>query len=362
MGTESFPFVSIIIPCRNEEKFIGMCLDSIIAQDYPKDKMDVLVIDGRSTDKTKEIIVKYIQKYPFIKLLDNPRKIAPTAFNIGVKKAKGDIIIRMDAHNVYNKEYVSKCIAYLKRNDVDNVGGVCITLPENDTLIAKSISLALSNPFGVGNAYFRIGSPKPKFVDTVPFGCYKREVFEKIGLFNEELVRNQDIEFNLRLRKAGGKILLAPDIVSYYHPRSTLTSLAKQNFLNGFWVIYSTKFAHMPFSIRHLVPFIFVMSLGSSLLFSLFYHPFIYLFGFIIGLYFAVNVFFSFKIALKEGFKYFPALILSFTTLHFSYGIGSVWGVIRLILYKLVDVVKRKSFLRGDVFGAKLYRIFKKKQ
>jgi len=362
MENKDFPFVSIIIPCRNEEKFIGKCLDSIIAQNYPKERIEVLVVDGRSTDRTREVVKGYTQKCPFIRLLDNPKKITPVAMNIGIKGAKGDCILILSSHSKIDTNFVQKNILNLQKYHVDCVGGIIITFPASKSLLSQSIALALSHPFGVGNAYFRIGSKKPKFVDTVPFGCYKKGVFEKIGSFNENLARNQDIEFNLRLKKAGGRILLVPDIVSYYHARATLRALAKQNFWNGFWVIYSTKFAHMPFSIRHLVPFIFVMSLGISLLYSLFYHPFIYLFAFIIGLYFAVNVFFSFKIALKESFKYFPALILSFTTLHFSYGIGSVWGVIRLILYKLVDVVKRKSFLRGDVFSAKLYRIFKKKQ
>ena len=194
-------FISIIIPCRNEEKFIGKCLDSIIAQDYPKNSIEILILDGRSTDRTREILKKYTQKYSFIKVLDNPKKIQTTALNIGIKKARGEIIIRMDAHNIYEKSYMSKCVTYLRKYDVDNVGGICVTLPANNTIIAKSIALALSHPFGVGNVYFRIGSKNPRFVDTVPFGCYKKEIFEKIGLFDENLVRNQDIEFNLRLKR-----------------------------------------------------------------------------------------------------------------------------------------------------------------
>ena len=192
--------VSIIIPCRNEEKFIGKCLDSIIAQNYPQDKLEVLVVDGRSTDGTKEIVEEYAQKYPFIKVLDNPRKIAPTALNVGIKGAKNEIIIRMDAHNVYEKSYVSKCIKYLRESNVDNVGGIWVTLPGDNTIIARSIALALSHPFGVGNSYFRIGSKKPRLVDTIPFGCYRKEVFKEVGLFNENLIRNQDIELNLRIK------------------------------------------------------------------------------------------------------------------------------------------------------------------
>jgi len=327
-------FVSIIIPCRNEKKYIVRCLDSIIAQNYPKDNLEVLVVDGGSTDGTREIVKEYIQKYPFMKLLNNPRRAVPIALNIGIKEVKGEVIMRMDAHNAYEKNYISKCIKYLKKYDVDNVGGICITLPGANTILVRSIALTLSHPFGVGNSYFRIGLKKPRFVDTVPFGCYKKEVFEKIGLFNEELIRNQDIEFNLRLKKAGGKILLVPDITSYYHARSTLKAFVKQNFQNGFWVIYSTKFVKIPFSIRHLVPFFFVVSLMGSLILSLFFRPFIYLFAFIFGSYFILNVFFSTQLCLKNGLKYLPTLILSFSTLHFSYGFGSIWGFIKLTVSK----------------------------
>ena len=254
-------YVSIIIPCRNEEKFIGKCLDSIIAQDFSKDNLKVLIVDGMSDDRTGDIVSEYSRKYPFIRLIDNPKKFVPSALNIGIENAGGKIIIRMDAHNVYENDYVSKCVRYLNEYGVDNVGGLCRTIPGGGSLIADCIAISLSHPFGVGNSYFRIGLKEPKYVDTVPFGCYKREVFEKAGLFNENLIRNQDIEFNLRLKHAGGRIILVPDIVSFYHARSTLKDLFKQNFWNGFWVIYSSKFANMPFSIRHLIPFIFVSSL-----------------------------------------------------------------------------------------------------
>ena len=214
--------VSIIIPCRDERRFIEKCLLSIIANDYPKESLQVLVVDGMSEDGTREILNQFSGKYPFIKMLDNPKKIVPVALNIGIKQARGNVIIRMDAHNVYGKDYISKCVKYLRKYNIDNVGGICITLPGRNTLLAQSIALALSHPFGVGNAHFRIGLKGPKYVDTVPFGCYKREVFEKIGLFDEDLVRNQDDELNVRLQRNGGKILLVPEIVSYYYARDSL--------------------------------------------------------------------------------------------------------------------------------------------
>lgn len=327
------PFVSIIIPCRNEEKYIKECIDSVIANDYPKDKLEILIVDGMSKDKTRDIIKRY-SELPYIKLIDNKEKIVPHALNMGIKNAKGNIIIRMDAHNVYEKDYISKCVYYLEKYNVDNVGGIWITLPGDKTIIAKSIAIALSHPFGVGNALFRIGAKEPKFVDTVPFGCYKKHIFEKIGLFNENLVRNQDIELNIRLRDAGGKVLLVPDIVSYYHARPTLKALAKNNLWNGFWVLYSMKYSKLPFSVRHLIPFIFVISLIGSFIFSTLFKPLLYPFLIIALSYLLVNIFFSLYLSIKYGFKYLIPLILSFGILHFSYGIGSTWGLTRLLFFK----------------------------
>lgn len=326
------PAVSIIIPCRNEEKFISKCLDSIIAQDYPKDKLEILVVDGMSQDGTRGIINEYCKKYPFIRLLDNPRKVTPVAMNIGIKNGVGDIFIILGSHTQYSNDYIKKIVYWLEKSGADNVGGVCFTMPGADTLIAQAISYTLSSPFGVGNAYFRIGSKEPRYVDTVPFGAYRKEVFESIGLFDEDLVRNQDIEFNLRLKRAGGKILLVPDVVSCYIARSTLKELFIQNFWNGFWVIYSLKFVKLPFSIRHLVPFTFVFSVLTSLLLSLFSNLFLYLFMFIFCSYCIANLFFSLKISLKKGIKFFLPLILTFATLHFSYGLGSIWGVLKLLI------------------------------
>ncbi len=326
--------ISIIIPCRNEEKFIDKCLNSIIANDYSKDNLEVLVVDGMSEDATRRIVETYSQSYPFIRHLDNPKKITPVALNIGLKHAKGEIIMRMDAHTTYEKYYIAKCVKYLCENNADNVGGVWKILPQNNSSIAESIAHVLSSSFGVGNAYYRIGSKKPKYVDTVPFGCYKKEVFDAIGLFNEELARSQDIEFNLRLKKWGGKIMLFPDIVSYYYARSTLKALAKNSFWNGFWVIYSAKFAKIPFSFRHLVPLFFVSLVLGSLFLSRVYTPFIYLFTFILSLYLIINILFSFRISLTNKLRLFPALVISFFTLHFWYGVGSIWGLIKLLVSK----------------------------
>jgi glycosyltransferase involved in cell wall biosynthesis len=335
--------VSIITPCRNEETFIGKCLDSIIANVFPKEKMEILVIDGRSTDRTRGIAEGYAKEHSFIKLMDNPGIIQTLATNIGIRASKGDVIIRMDAHVEYPKDFVSKSVRYLENSGADGVGGIVITKPGDNTPMAEAIALSLSHPFGVGNAHYRIGIKEPKYVDTVPYGCYKREVFNKVGLFNGNLNRTDDIEFNLRLKRAGGKILLVPEIFSYYYARSNLADLVKQNFGNGFWVLYSLRFVKLPFSLRHLVPFFFVSSLLGSFLISFTYQPFIYLLASILGLYFCLNLLVSCKLSLKHGIKYFPFLIITFLTLHISYGLGSLWGMFRLFLHKILHSFSPQS-------------------
>jgi glycosyltransferase involved in cell wall biosynthesis len=329
-----FPFVSVIIPCRNEEKSIGKCLDSVIANDYTKEKLEVVVVDGMSEDKTKEIVNKYAARFPFIKLLSNSKKIVPTAMNIGIKNAQGQIIIRMDAHNVYKEDYVSKCVKYLQEYNVDNIGGILVTLPGADTLIAHSIALALSHPFGVGDAYFRIGSKEPKYVDTVPFGCYKREVFDKIGFFDEDLVRNQDDEFNLRLIKSGGKILLMPDIVSYYYARDSLLKLWKMYYQYGYFKPLVAQKIGTVLTWRQLIPAIFIGSLACSFFLSLISKLFLWIFVIIFLLYISANLFFSSQIAARKGLKYLPILPIVFFTLHVSYGIGYLKGILDFILLK----------------------------
>lgn len=329
MTTE--PLVSIIIPCRNERRFIGQCLASIISSTYPKGSLEVLVIDGMSVDGTRQVVQKFEREVPFIRMIDNKKTTTPCALNIGVGNAAGEIIIRMDAHTEYDPQYISKCVEWLSKSGADNVGGIWITTPSKDTLWGKCISLALSHPFGVGNSYFRVGSKQPKYVDTVPFGCYKREVFSRIGLFKEELLRSQDIEFNVRLRRAGGEILLVPDIKCRYFADSNLKDLAVKSFRNGFWVIYSAGLADMPFSPRHLVPFVFICSLVAGTAGSLFYSPSTFSLALIAGAYVSANAIFSLMIAAREKRPlYFPFIFLSFLALHFSYGLGSASGLAAL--------------------------------
>jgi len=233
-------------------------IKSLLNQTYPKDKLEVFFVDGLSTDKTMEIIQRYSKKHPFIKVLINPYKYVPHAMNTGIKNATGDIIIRMDAHSEYPEDYVEKLVYWLEKLKADNVGGIGITVPPCNSLKAKAISLTLSHFFGVGNSLFRITKnlKQPTEADTVPFGCYPKEVFDRIGLYNEKLIRNQDIELNKRLRKSGGKIYLIPDIKIKYYARDTWRKLWKNNFENGRWVVltaFLTKDRNS-LSLRHFIP------------------------------------------------------------------------------------------------------------
>lgn len=330
----NLPFVSIIIPCRNEGSFIGKCLDSIVEQVYPKELTEIIVVDGMSDDNTRRIIANTMLNHSFIKLLDNPLRIVPTALNIGIKAASGIIIVRMDAHNRYETDYISKCVKYLLEHDADNVGGVWVTLPAQDTLLAHSIAFALAHPFGVGNAHYRIGAKEPIYVDTVPFGCYNREVFDKIGLFDEDLVRNQDDEFNLRLIKNGGKILLVPDIVSYYYARDTLSKVARMFYQYGYFKPLVVRKVGGVLTWRQMIPALFVACLIVTGVFSIFLKPFLWLFLLIASLYLAANLGASLHVAVRKGLKFLPVLPAVFATLHFSYGIGYLKGIWDFLLLK----------------------------
>ncbi|MCD6317497.1 glycosyltransferase family 2 protein, partial [Candidatus Aerophobetes bacterium] len=222
---------------------------------------------------------------------------------------------------------IQKNILNLQEYNVDCVGGIMITLPANKTLLAQSIALALSHPFGVGNSYFRIGSKEPRLVDTVPFGCYRREVFKKIGRFDEELVRNQDDEFNFRLIKNGGKILLVPKIVSYYYARGKLSQLFRQYFQYGYFKVRVAQKIGAILTWRQLIPAIFVGSLIFTGVVSFFSKLFLWLFLLVAISYFFANFGFSLSIAVKRGIRFFPSLVVAFATLHFSYGFGYLKGI-----------------------------------
>lgn len=328
--------VSIIMPCRNEEEFIRRCLDSIIAQDYPQEKLEVIVVEGMSDDGTRDILKNYLRKHKNIRVLDNPKKITPCALNIGIENSQGDLIVWMSAHNEYEKEYVSKCVKYLVRFNADAVGGIIKASPRKASLVGKLICTAISHPFGIGKSIHKIGSKNPQWVDTAFGVCYKREIFDEVGIFNENLVRGQDMEFSLRLKKAGLRTLLVPEIISHYYPRSGFKTFIKHNFANGIWAILPFKYTSiMPVSWRHLIPLAFVSSVIIFGILSFFFQIFFWPFLLIIGSYSLSSIYSSTKISFKENnLTYLLVMPLTFASLHVSYGLGSVWGVLNVIVAK----------------------------
>ena len=327
--------LSVICPIYNEERYIGKCIESIIKQDYPKDDMEVLFVDGMSTDKTREIVNEYSKKYSFIRLIDNPDKIVPLAMNKGIKAAKGEIIMRLDAHATYENNYFTVLVNALKELGADNVGAVCKTDVLNKTPKTLAIREVLSNKFGVGNSVFRTGVDKVMEVDTVPFGCWKREVFDKYGLYDVRLVRNQDIELNKRILRGGGKICIVPNTYCTYLARETYKGIAKNNYGNGKWniltVFYTKQFSAL--SIRHFIPLLFVLSLVVPAILSLIYTPLLFISLLSLFAYVCLLGLISLKLCVNKKLN-FIYLLISFLVLHLSYGWGSLVGIIKLPFVK----------------------------
>ena len=253
--------VSAIIPCYDEKNYIRACLDSIVNSDLNKSELEVFVVDGGSTDGTIEIILEYQKNYSYIKLVDNPKKILASAWNIGVKKSVGKYIVAMNSHAKIEASYFNKAIRYLEDYHADCVGPVIVTHPQDQNLIGKSIAIAMSHPFGVGNSYFRIGASEPRWVDTVHFGTYRSEIFKVTGGYNESLVRSQDIEFHKRILKLGYKILLAPEIKVHYYTRSNPKGFIRYGVINGYWATKPLQFGVNITRIRHLIPALFVLTM-----------------------------------------------------------------------------------------------------
>lgn len=318
--------LSVIVPIYNEEKYIAKCIESIAEQDYPKDDLEILLVDGMSTDRTREIIKSYAEKYPFIKLIDNPDKIVPFAMNKGIAKAKGDIIMRLDAHALYPTNYFSDIVEWHKKMpDAWNIGGVCDTKVVNSNKVSEAIAMVMSDKFGVGNSTFRTGSDKEFLeVDTVPFGCYKSFVFDKIGNYNEKLVRVQDIELNKRLKHAGGKIIMVPSIHCTYIPRDNYKAFYKNRFQTGYWVIKTCFITHTTknLGLRHFIPACFALSLILPLVAGIFWWPFTLISVSVAALYALCML--TRSIQLKNDKTSVWCLFKAFCCIHISYGLGSL--------------------------------------
>jgi glycosyltransferase involved in cell wall biosynthesis len=329
------PLVSVIIPCRNEEQFIRRCLESTLAWNSDEYELEILVVDGCSTDRTREIVSEIQLHNPCIVLLDNPKQNKPAALNIGISATRGKWIVRLDAHAEYPPDYLQRCLDTAKRTGADNVGGIVIARLRANTMQAQLVQALTTHRFGVGSSGFRTNALEGP-ADTVPFGCYRREVFEKIGCFDERLLHSQDFEFNQRLLRAGGTIWLNPRIRTSYYNQATLKDFFHKVIVrDGPWNPYMWYVAAYSFRIRHAVPMVFVLALiVSALAWWLMSWGWVFIAVIMIS-YELLAVISAAEQALRYCrwwmFFFLPWLFMAY---HVSYGIGELWGALMLILGK----------------------------
>lgn len=322
--------VTVVIPCRNEEDFILRCLDSVFASDYPAELIEVIVCDGKSDDNTSALVRNYAEKNQRVQFLVNEKMTTPFALNMGIKNASGDVIVILGAHAEIAINYISESVKILEAEPtVACVGGVLKN--SSDDELTAAVSLAMSSPFGVGSAHFRTGA-KDGFVDTVAFGAYRKEVFSQVGLFDEELARNQDDEFNFRLIKSGFKIRLTTATSAKYYVRSSFGKLFKQYFQYGYWKVYVNKKHKTVTTLRQLVP-VFFVACGFALFIFVLSFPYRWeYFALYYVFYFSAASFFALPLAIRNShgpktIKTFFAVLLSFFILHVSYGMGYMEGL-----------------------------------
>jgi len=331
----SVPSVSIVIPCRNEVRFIGRCLDSIISDGYPLNRIEVLVADGMSTDGTREIVSSYAERFPFVHLLDNPRGITPCALNIGIASARGDIILRMDAHTAYQPGYITACLDGLARFGADNVSGLLRLVPAADRLIDRAVVRAWSHPFGGGRAPHRtVRGGEPRFVDLVPFFCCRRELVHAVAPFNERLLRHQDFDFLARLKERGARCLLVPAAICNYYARSDFKSFCKHGFRDGLWVFLALQHSNsVPFLPRHLVPLAFVVTLAMASIGATFSIGVAWGLGALLAIYGVVALISAAQVSHEEhDLRMIVIMPIMFAARHITFGVGSLVGVARLAL------------------------------
>jgi glycosyltransferase involved in cell wall biosynthesis len=317
------PFLSVVLPIYNEERHIQCCLEGIARQTYPHELFEILLVDGGSTDRTLEMVEQFSIKYPDIicRVQHNPKQIVPAALNIGIKQARGSIIVRVDGHTVLTPDYMEHCVYWLEKTGAANVGGA-IT-PVGVDPLSNAIAAVMTHPFGAGDAKFHY-SDKAQFVDTVYMGAFQREIFDTAGLFDEHLVRNQDYEMNYRIRKVGGRIFYSPDIRSHYTPRSTLHSLARQYFQYGWWKVETLKKHPESIRWRQAVPPAFVAAALSGIPFLFRSGSYLSTFSRLLWITYVTGLSIASYGILQANNTHIHSTLLPlvFVTIHFSWGLG----------------------------------------
>jgi succinoglycan biosynthesis protein ExoA len=323
--------VSVIIPCYNEERFIGKVLGNLTGQ-YDQGRYEIVVVDGMSSDKTRELVAKFAASISGVevRLVDNPARNIPVALNTGIREARGDIIVRMDAHSIPSNNYVRRCVELLNNSNIAVVGMPWVIMPGDDTLTACAIALAVSHPFGIGDAKYRLAGERSQYVDTVPFGAFRKTLWHELGGFNEELLANEDYEFNYRVRRREGRIMLDTAEHCAYFARVTIKDLAIQYFRYGSWKAQMVKLHPSSIRWRQLVAPAFFSSLVLLPVLGLWWTPALWTLFLIIGLYVALALYFALKLAQTAGrlSLMFP-IFLVFFVIHAAWGSSFLLGLIR---------------------------------
>ncbi len=324
------PAVSVIVPCYNEAATIGLLLDALYAQTYPREALEVIIADGLSTDGTRAAIAAWQAAHPdlAVRVVDNPDRIIPAALNRALAVARGKIIVRLDAHSVPAPDYIARSVAALEAGKGDNVGGVWEIRPGGEGWLAECIAAAAAHPLGVGDARYRYASTAAA-VDTVPFGAFYRRLIERIGGFDESLLTNEDYEFNTRVRESGGTVWLDPSIRSAYFARPTLRALARQYWRYGYWKVQMLRRYPHTLRWRQALPPLFVLVLGVLAIAATVWWPARVLLGFQLGGYALALLGAGLHLAMRRRK---PACVvgapLAMATMHLAWGAGFLWGIV----------------------------------
>ena len=323
----ALPFVSVVIPCLNEEQHIGAVLEHLLTQ-YEHGRLEIIIVDGRSTDRTRAVVADCAAQHTevAIRLLDNPARHIPVALNLGVAAARGEVIVRMDAHALPSANYVRRCVALLQDEAVAVVGMPWRIRAGAETPTARAIALAVAHPFGIGDAQYRLARDGVmRDVDTVPFGVFRKELWQQLGGFNEALLANEDYDFNYRVRQRGGRVVLDTAAHSIYFARATLRTLARQYVRYGRWKAQMLKLHPRSVRWRHGVAPAFVAALVTLALLGLWRPAAWWLLLLALAAYLLPALACAFGLARKESdYKLLPLVIAAFCVIHCSWG-GGFW-------------------------------------
>ena len=332
VNTKPTVSVSVVIPCYNEEQFILDVLQNLSGQ-FDHGSYEILVVDGRSTDNTRQVVLEFAQCNPrlSVRIIDNPARNIPSALNLGIGAATGEIIVRMDAHSVPSSGYVRRCVELLTSGEISVVGMPWLIKPGKPTLVARAIAAAVAHPFGIGDAKYRLKVSEPQFVDTVPFGAFNKNLWKELGGFNEELLTNEDYDFNYRVRSRGGQVLLDSAEHSDYFARSTLSDLAAQYSRYGLWKTQMVKLHPRSVRLRHLVAPALVLSIFITAMAGLLWNFALWLLALLLVSYLSLSLFAGWQASRRSNLGFAGILVMPvvFATIHFSWGASFIIGLFR---------------------------------